>query len=172
MKSYFTCLTHWGQVMHICVSKLTIIASDNGLSPDRRQAIIWTNAGLFLIGHLGTNFNEILIEILTFSFKKMHLKVLSANWRPFCLGLNELMLTSEYQSKDGGIALLLSFSKQLANMMCDDQRGFSLWYAPLNACPPSAPYMCQWMKSALVQIMACCLFGAEPLSEPNHGYCQ
>ena len=33
-------LTHWGQVTHICVSKLTIIASDNGLSPDWRQAII------------------------------------------------------------------------------------------------------------------------------------
>ena len=39
-------LTHWGRVTHICVSKLTIIGSDNGLSPDRRQAITWTNAGL------------------------------------------------------------------------------------------------------------------------------
>ena len=26
-------LTHWGQVMHICVSKLNIIGLDNGLSP-------------------------------------------------------------------------------------------------------------------------------------------
>ena len=33
-------LTHWGQVIHIRVSKLTIIGSDDGLSPDRRQAII------------------------------------------------------------------------------------------------------------------------------------
>ena len=72
-------LTHWGRVTHICISKLTIIGSDNGLSPDRRQAIIWTNAGLLLIGPLGTNFSEILIEILTFSFKKMCLKVSSAN---------------------------------------------------------------------------------------------
>ena len=75
---------------HICVGKLTIIGSDNGLSPDRRQAIIWTNAGLLLIGPLGTNFSEILIEILTFSFKKMHLKVSSAKRRPFCPGLNVL----------------------------------------------------------------------------------
>ena len=60
--------THWGQVTHICVSKLTIIGPDNGLPPDRRQAIIWTNAGILLIGLLGTNFSEILIEILTFSF--------------------------------------------------------------------------------------------------------
>ena len=37
-------LTHWGWVTHICVSKLTFIGSDNGLSPGRRQAIIWTNA--------------------------------------------------------------------------------------------------------------------------------
>ena len=83
-------LTHWGRVMHICISKITIIGSDNGLSPDRRQAIIWTNAGLLLIGPLGTNFNEILIEILTFAFKKMRLKVSSAKRRPFCLGFNVL----------------------------------------------------------------------------------
>ena len=75
---------------HICVSKLSIIGSDNGLSHDRRQAIIWTNAGLLLIGPLGTNFSEILIAILTFSFKKMCLILSSAKWRPFCLGLNVL----------------------------------------------------------------------------------
>ena len=81
-------LTYWGRVTHICVGKLSIIGSDNGLTPERRQAIIWTNAGILLIGPLGTNLSEILIEILTFSFKKMRLKVSSAKWRPFCLGLN------------------------------------------------------------------------------------
>ena len=84
-------LTHWGRATHIWFSKLTIIASDNGLSPGRRQAIIWNNAGILSIGLLGTNFSEILIEILTFSFKKIRLKVSSAKWRPFCLGLNELI---------------------------------------------------------------------------------
>ena len=83
-------LTHWGRVTHICVSKLSIIGSDNGLSPDRCEAIIWTNAGILLIGPLGTNFSEILIKILTFSFKKMCLKVSSAKRQPFCLGLNVL----------------------------------------------------------------------------------
>ena len=58
----FVLLTHWSRVTHIYVSKLTIIASDNGLSPGRRQAIIWTNAGILLIGPLGLNFSEILIE--------------------------------------------------------------------------------------------------------------
>ena len=67
----------------ICVGKLTIIGSDNGLSPGRRQAIIWTIAGILLIGPSGTNFSEILIGIQTFSFKKMHLKMSSAKWRPF-----------------------------------------------------------------------------------------
>ena len=62
-------LTHWGRVMHICVSKLTIIGSHNGLSPGRRQATIWTNAEILWIEPLGTNFSEILIEILKFSFK-------------------------------------------------------------------------------------------------------
>ena len=77
--------------MHICVGKLIIIGSDNGLPPGRRQATIWTNAGILLIGPLGTNFSEILIEIQTFSFMKMHLEMSSVKWRPFCLGLNVLM---------------------------------------------------------------------------------
>ena len=84
-------LIHWGRVTHICLSKLTNIGSDNGLSPEWRQAIIWTNAGILLIGPLGTNFSEILIKIQTFSLKKMHLKMSSAKWRPFCLGLNVLI---------------------------------------------------------------------------------
>ena len=87
-------LTHWGRVTHICVGNLTIIGSDNGVSPGRRQAIIWTNAGILLIGPLGTNFSGILVEIIKFSFKKMCLKGSSAKWRPFCLGLNVLTLIS------------------------------------------------------------------------------
>ena len=83
-------LTHWGQVTHICISELTIIGSDNGLSPGRRQAIIWNNAGLLLIEPLRSNFSEISIRIQTFSFKKMHLNMSSAKWRPFCLSLNVL----------------------------------------------------------------------------------
>ena len=83
-------LTHWGRVTHICVSKLTIIGPDNGLSPGRHQAIIWTNAGILLIRTLGTNFSEILSRIHAFSFKTMHLKMSSEKWRPFCLGLNVL----------------------------------------------------------------------------------
>ena len=84
-----TALTHWGRVTHICVGKLTIIG--------RRQAIIWTNAGVLLIGPLGTNFGEILTGIQTFPFKKMHLKMSSGKWRPFCLGLNVLKRLDQQQ---------------------------------------------------------------------------
>ena len=65
IKSVFTWiwwLTHWGRVTHVCVSDLSITGSDNGLSPGRRQAIIWTNDGILFIRPLGTNFSEILIE--------------------------------------------------------------------------------------------------------------
>ena len=90
-------LSHWGRMTHICVSKLTIIGSDNGLSPDRRQAIFWTNAGILLIGPLGTNFSEILIEIHAFTFKKMHLKKVVWNIaailsRPRCVKASALLL--------------------------------------------------------------------------------
>ena len=88
---FYMLLTHWGRVMHIYVSKLTSIGSDNGLSPGWRQAIIWTNAAIFLIGTLGTNFSEILIKIQIFSFMKMHLKISSVKWRPFCPEGDELM---------------------------------------------------------------------------------
>ena len=90
LKDTASFITHWGRVTHICVSEIIIIGSDNGLSPGRHQAIIWTNAGILLIRTLGTNFSEILCEIHSFSFSKMHLKMSSAKWRLFGLGLNEL----------------------------------------------------------------------------------
>ena len=83
-------LTHWGRVTHIWVSKQTTIGSDNGLSPGRRQAIIRTNAGILFIWTVGTNSSEILSEIHTFAFKKMHLQMSSAKWWQFCFGPNVL----------------------------------------------------------------------------------
>ena len=78
--------------MRICVTKLTIIGSDSGLSPDRRQAIMLTNVGILLSGPLGTNFGHV------FSFKKMHLKLSSGNWRPFCIGLSVLIRLCHIES--------------------------------------------------------------------------
>ena len=74
----------WGYIIEagwrIYVSKLNIIGSDNGLSPDRRQAIIWTNAGILLIWPLGTHFSDMLIEINTSSFKKIYFKMSCEKW--------------------------------------------------------------------------------------------
>ena len=81
---------------HICLCKLIIVVSDNDLSPGRHQAIISTNAGILFILNLGTNFSEILSEVHTFSFNKMYLKIPSAKWRPFCLGLNEFKCSKYY----------------------------------------------------------------------------
>ena len=76
MKKYME-LTHWDWVTYLCISKLTIIGSDNALLPGRHQAIIWTNGRVLLIGTLKTHFNEILSEIHI--FKKIHLKMSDLN---------------------------------------------------------------------------------------------
>ena len=52
---------------HICVSDLNIIGSDNGLSPGRRQAIIWTNAGILKTWILGKDNNAWCLLIYTLS---------------------------------------------------------------------------------------------------------
>ena len=93
----------------ICVSKLATTGSVNGLSSGRRQAIIWTNAGILLIAPLGTNFSEILIKIYAFSFNTMRLKMSSGKWRPFSLGLNVLThwgLVVPYRTSDLGATLI------------------------------------------------------------------
>ena len=54
-----TILTHWGRVVHICVSKLTIIGSDISLSPGQHQTISWTNVGILLIWPRGTNLQNV-----------------------------------------------------------------------------------------------------------------
>ena len=97
---YSSCIGNWificsdnslraSDVYNIC--KLNIIGSDNGMSPGQHQAIIWTNGGILSIEPLVTNFNETLIKIHTFSLKKMHLKMPSMKWQPFCLVLNVIM---------------------------------------------------------------------------------
>ena len=130
-----TTFTHWGRVMHIWINKLTVIGSDDVLSPDRRQVIIWTNAGKSLIRILGTNFSKIFREIKAFSFKKIHSNMLSAKWRQFGLGTN--VLTREYTRQQVWRSLLsparkiLNSSRIVVNC--------SLWDCIL----------CRWLPSAI-----------------------
>ena len=91
--------------------------SGNGLLPVWRQAITWTNAGVWSIGVLGTNFSEIWIWILSFSLKKMHLKMSSEKWRPYCPGGDEL----SHQSVKKLFSASLLFSKQNRHL-------FYSWY--------------------------------------------
>ena len=100
--------TPWGWVTHIYISKLITIGSDNGLSPGRHQAINWTSAGILSIGPLGTNFNEISIKInFSLTWRKMHLKIASAKWRPFCPQGDELKV-----NEDGFIAVWIELGDQ------------------------------------------------------------
>ena len=94
-----------------------MICSDNGLSPIRRQDIIWTNAGSLSIGPLGINFIEILTKIQNFSFKKMQMKISSAKWRPFCPGGDELVMRKPQQNRVHTIC-------DTGYMTCDDGYAF------------------------------------------------
>ena len=78
--------------IHISPVNQVSIGSDNGLSPIRLEAVIWTSAGLLSIGPVGRNFSEILTKIQNFSVTKIHLKIPFAKWRPFYAGGNEFTL--------------------------------------------------------------------------------
>ena len=68
-------LTHWRWMMPICIGKLIIIGSDNGLSLGKATSH-YLNQRWLIVNW--TNFSEIRNEILTFSFKQLHLKLSSA----------------------------------------------------------------------------------------------
>ena len=122
-------LTHWGQVTHICVSKLTVIGLDNGLSPGRHQAIIRTNARMLLTEPSGTKFSDIFIEIHTFSFKKMLREISSSKQQPSHPGIS--VLTHWGLDKNGGRLgdyILNSFShRELQYFSSQLHRSLLLW---------------------------------------------
>ena len=179
---------------HICFSRLTFIGSDNGFSPGRRQAIIWTNAGMLLIRTLGTNFSEILIEIDTFSFKKMHLKKSSGKRRPFCLGLNMLIntMTTEgacsapMSNGDGLLSMKVNFINSLAagRPGCHFETAIFNLVLLIGIFTSAKDNALRWMprdltddKSTLVQVMAWCrqatshyLHHCWPRSLPPYGF--
>ena len=134
-------VTHWIRVTHICVRKLTTICSDNGLSTGRCQAIIWTSARILLIGTLGTNFSEILLEIFKFSFNKMCLKLSSENLRQFCFGPN---------------AIIFGLNVSEALLCKHNSLGYSVWlicvtnvqtisFVSLSIFNLSVLHKCHWM---------------------------
>ena len=92
-------ITHWGQVTHIYVSRLTITGSDNGLSPGRRQAITWTNAVMLFNWTLRNKFKWIHNRNLYISIQENVFEMSYRKWRPFCLGLNVLIHRTAFLHK-------------------------------------------------------------------------
>ena len=90
LRGVFCELTHWGRMTHICVSKLTIIGPGNGLSPGRRQAIVWTNIGILLIGPLSNKlqwnlYRNSYIFIHENAFENVVWKMVAILSRPQCV---------------------------------------------------------------------------------------
>ena len=83
-------LINWGRVTHICVSKINHHWSREWFvawsAPSHYLNQCWIIVHWNLKNKLQWNLNK----ICTFTFKKMHLKMSSVKWRPFCLGLNML----------------------------------------------------------------------------------
>ena len=80
----------------------------------------------------------------------------------------------QWQSPEGNLTRdtsAISCWKQLENYL-DKMSSKSPRVQWVNSSPPSAAYMHQWTGSALVQIMACHIFGPKPLSKPELSYCQ
>ena len=81
-------LSHVPLVPHIM--NWVSIGPVNGLSPVQHHTNTWTNAELWPIRLLETNFCEIQIKPQNFSFMNMHIKMLSVKWQPFWPGRDEL----------------------------------------------------------------------------------
>ena len=145
-------------MQHICISELVSIALSNGLLPVRCQAITLINAGLLSTGLIGANFSEIWIKILTFSFQKMHLKMASVKWQPFCEERDEFMLVTvrAYPGTDWKHHYQCTIGETPQT-----HRGQS-W--------SDHAHMYQWKGSSL--LCRCgYLFRARLLPEPNPTYC-
>ena len=72
---------------HICVNKLDVIGSSNGLSPVRRQAVVWINDDLLLIGPLEIIFGEIAIKITSTFIQEDAFENVVCETGLFCFGL-------------------------------------------------------------------------------------
>ena len=118
ISSHPSCLTHWGRVTHICVGKLNTIGSDNGLSPGRRQAIIWTIAGILLIGTLGTNLSEILIGNSNIFIQENAFENVVCEMASICLGLNVLTHWGQWWLSTGPLANVSRISIKMTIFSC------------------------------------------------------
>ena len=132
-------LIDWGRMTHICVGNLAIIGSDNCLSPGRRHAIIWTDAGILLIGPSETDFNEILIKNHTFSFKKIYLKMSPDS------KVHEANMGPIWGRQDPGRPHELCYLGRQ-----EDVGHFVSWPPCVNILRPSDAYIHRWFMSSFI----------------------
>ena len=113
---------------NIYVDKLTSIGSDKGLLPGQRQSIIWTNAGILLVGPLGTNFSEFFIKIQTICLSLYVLIILQHRTQltthkkcpngPISHELNKKFLSFNYDSNDPSRSQICICHDSPAVIMC------------------------------------------------------
>ena len=79
-------LTHWCWMTHICISKIIIIGSDNGLSPSHYLNQCWNIVNWNIGNKLQWNCNRNQYIFIP----EMHLKMSFVKWLPTYLSLNVL----------------------------------------------------------------------------------
>ena len=134
---------------------LVIIGSDSGLSPVQRQAITWTNAALLSIGLLRTNFSEIWTGMLSFSFKKIHLKMTSAKMMVILSGGNELKQHNIFRN------FISPFDLPNASQGLKDHSAYKLnqWEMTLN-CYNASHWLSSYQESPWTAYWkSCCSIG-------------
>ena len=170
-------LTHGGRVTHICISILSIIASDNGLLPVRRQAIIWTNAGIFLIGPVQTSL-KYLLKFIHFHSRRSVSKYRPENSGHFvpasiCWSIAIWHISKEYKTFGACKIAFVTTCNDKATVYKMWTGSVEYWvrsrdkYISINIFNT----LSQWTKWQLLQIVICHLFSGQPLPQPMLHYC-
>ena len=98
------------------------------------------------------------------------------DWRHQAITWTNVNLSGKFCSIQIRTISLLVLKVSIIGIWCKSKHFKLTLYLPgdieLTLSPPSAVYMHQSTGSALVQIMACRLFGAKPFPEPMLTYCQ
>ena len=142
---------------HICVIKVTIIGSDNGSSPGRRQAIIWTKCWDTVNRTLGNklqwNLNRNLyIFIQENAFENVVWKMAAIMSRPQCVKAYPTFFHSPNQATCG--RLVGSSIKKNTTLIWQNSANFGPPHDFVECGPPHA----RWKKKKKVNLTGMNLF--------------
>ena len=89
---------YWFHIPLHKLSQVVVVTFANSSPPSATYILQWIEAALVEI--MACRLNQlILIKIQNFSFTKMHPKISSAKWRPFCPGGDELSIWDRKSTK-------------------------------------------------------------------------